>query len=84
MSIDAKADMEQKKLLNKVVIFVCFFAQKKYSHSFITLRLFLSELPFNLTEKASYKHLKQPEWARSKWNFDWLEKVVYTLSRKNK
>ncbi len=30
-------DMEEKKLLNKV-IFV-FFAHKKYSHSFITLRL---------------------------------------------
>jgi len=31
--------MEEKKLLNKVVIFVCFFAHKKYSHRFIPLRL---------------------------------------------
>ncbi len=28
VSIDAKADMEQKKLLNKVVIFVCFLRKK--------------------------------------------------------
>ncbi len=33
-----KTDTEEKKLLNKVIIFV-FFAHKKYSHSFITLRL---------------------------------------------
>ncbi len=34
----SKSDMEQKKLLNKVVIFV-FFVHKKYSCFFITLRL---------------------------------------------
>ncbi len=34
-----KNDTEEKKLLNKVVIFV-FFAHKKYSRSFITLRLY--------------------------------------------
>ncbi len=34
----AKTDMEEKKLLNKVVIFA-FFAHKKYSHRFITLWL---------------------------------------------
>ncbi len=33
-----KTDMQEKELLNKVVIFV-FFAHKKYSCSFITLRL---------------------------------------------
>ncbi len=34
----SKIDMEEKKLLNKVIIFV-FFAHKKYSRSFIKLRL---------------------------------------------
>ncbi len=34
----AKTDMEEKKLLNKVVVLV-FFAHKKYSRSFIKLRL---------------------------------------------
>ncbi len=34
----AEIDTEEKKLLNKVVIFV-FFADKKYSRSFIKLRL---------------------------------------------
>ncbi len=34
----SKADMEEKKLLNKVVIFV-FFSHKKYYCSFIKLRL---------------------------------------------
>ncbi len=34
----SKTDMEEKKLMNKVVIFV-FFAHKKYSRSFIKLRL---------------------------------------------
>ncbi len=34
-----KNDTEEKTLLNKVVIFV-FFAHKKYSRSFITLRLY--------------------------------------------
>ncbi len=33
-----KTDTEEKKLLNKVIIFV-FFAHKKYSHSFIKLQL---------------------------------------------
>ncbi len=33
-----KTDTEEKKLLNEVIIFV-FFANKKYSSSFITLRL---------------------------------------------
>ncbi len=34
----SKTDTEEKKLLNKVIIFV-FFARKKYSRSFITLQL---------------------------------------------
>ncbi len=34
----ANSDTEEKKLLNKVIIFV-FFAHKKFSRSFITLRL---------------------------------------------
>ncbi len=35
---DFSSDTEEKKLLNKVVIFV-FFTRTKYSRSFITLRL---------------------------------------------
>ncbi len=38
MKVRRKTDMEENKLLNKVIIFV-FFAHKKYSHSFIKLRL---------------------------------------------
>ncbi len=34
----AETDLEEKKLFNKVIIFV-FFACKKHSRSFITLRL---------------------------------------------
>ncbi len=34
----AETDTEEKKLFNKVIIFV-FFAHKKYSRSFINLRL---------------------------------------------
>ncbi len=34
----AETDMEEKKMLNKVVIFG-FFAHKNYSHKFITLWL---------------------------------------------
>ncbi len=34
----AETDVEENKLLNKVVIYV-FFAHKKYSHSIINLRL---------------------------------------------
>ncbi len=34
----SKTEMEEKKLLNKVIIFV-FYAHKKYYHSFIILRL---------------------------------------------
>ncbi len=33
----SKTDMEEKKLMHKVVI--VFFANEKYSHSFIKLRL---------------------------------------------
>ncbi len=38
MNTDTKTDTEENKMLNKVVILV-FYAHKKYSRSFLTLRL---------------------------------------------
>ncbi len=38
LQMEVETDPEEKKLLNKIVIFV-FFVHKKYSRSFITLQL---------------------------------------------